>query len=159
MQMIAPQEFTHTHLVKDVLEKECPFLTAGTIRHIVYGEDVNPDTDMIALYFIFYQIRPAVNDLRKGEIIVLRTTPVLQLKIRRVLIALQEPFIVGPGHTDVDVVIPGDIALVTYGTQHRAKRQGILYLMAGAELMQVVENTHLNLPQLLDVRNLSHRLF
>ena len=51
-----------------------------------------------------------------------------------------ELFVVGPGHEDVDVVVPGDEALVAHGTDEGAAAHPVAEVVFLTDLLEILED-------------------
>lgn len=71
---------------------------------------------------------------------------------------LKEILIVGTGHHDVDVIIPGDEALMADGTEKGASTEGVTEVVLLAEVGKDIEHAELE-GTLLRGGDGDHRLF
>ena len=159
LQGIALRDFTTADLIKQLLLLKDTIALLGIVGHIVDWEDVHIDAYLVALGFRFDHARALVDDLGKGIVIMgFRCGIDGAIDAIVVVIGLEELLVVLARHIDVDVVVPGNIALVTHGTNERATGKEISQAMRLAKLMHMVKNAHLNLAQLVYIFYLSHRL-
>ena len=116
LQGIGLGDLAAANLVEQLLQTEDALAFLLVVRDIVYGKHIDIHADLVALRFLLDHLRPQVNHLGEGVVVVLFPLgiqhPVAPLAI---VILLQEPLVVGTEHIDVDVVVPGDIALVAHG--------------------------------------------
>ena len=126
------------------LEDSFPFLRV--VGHVVDREDVHVNTDFKALCFIFNHQCASIDDFRKRVIIVGLAVGINSLENAiRILIFLQEPLVVGSGHIDVDIIVPGNVALMADGSNEGSAGEEIAQMLLFTELMYIVENSHLDI--------------
>jgi hypothetical protein len=128
------------------------------VRHIIDREDVHIDTNFESLSFVLNHASTQVYNLGKGIIIMWFLCRIQQFILLIALKLSKEPLVVLARHIDVDIVIPGYIALMAHSTYQRPTGQEIVQAMSLTVLMHLVKDAHLDLAQLVYVCNLSHSL-
>ena len=150
LQGIALRDFATADLIKQLLLLKDTIALLGIVGHIVDREDVHIDAYLVALGFRLDHARALVDHLGKGIVIMgFRRGIDGAIHAIVVVIGLEELLVVLARHVDVDIVVPGNIALVTHGTNQRATGKEISQAMCLAKLMHMVQNAHLNLAQLV----------
>ena len=89
----------------------------------------------------FFHDGPDIVDLRKVKRIIL-VGPAGKHLVIGVVVFLGKPLVVGPGHPNVDVVVPGNVALVPHCAQQRTIGQIIPQPLLVAEALHVLQDVH-----------------
>jgi len=150
------RQLATTYLVKQMLQPEDPPALLQILRDIVDGEDVHIDTYFVALHLVLHHPCTLVYHLGKGIIVVVLKSWIDDSVVSTVLIGMHELFIVLTWHINIDVVIPRYVALMPYSTYQRTTGEEIAQVMFLAEPMDIIQNTHLNTAQFLNIRYLFH---
>ena len=72
------------------------------------------------------------------------------------MIGIKKGLVILTRHVDVDIIIPGDIALVAHSTNQGAATEELPQAVSLAEAMHLIEDAHLNLSQFLNIVNSFH---
>ena len=75
------------------------------------------------------------------------------------MIGLQETLIVITHHIDINIIIPRDIPLMADSTDEGTATERIAQTLFLTKAMDIIHNPHLDIPQLLNIRNLPHISF
>ena len=127
-------------------------------RGALDGENVHEHAETLHAVVALDEGRAGVADLGEGQgevrvgIVVLRDGMGIDA-----VEGLDEAVIVRARHHQVDVVVPGDEALVADGAEHGAAGEGIGNAFAGAEFVDAVQQFELDLTHFIEIEGAAHQ--
>ena len=113
------------------------------VRYIIQGKHVHPDSGLQGFAVPGFGPEqdgiPLVHDTAEGGVTLRCVLPADETVPVRVVYP-DETVVIGPGHDDVDIIIPGNKSFVPYGSEKGTEGHGIPDVIIPAEPVDVFEN-------------------